>query len=116
MADLVVEGTDLVLRLTRAEKLEGVHGDLRVPLSAVTGVEVLDDAHRAADMVGFKVGTRIPGIVEVASVHGARSIFAAVHRDTPRGVRVSLSDSAQDEWIVGSADPEGVAAAIKPVV
>lgn len=68
--NLVVEGTELVLRLTRAEKLEGVHGDLRVSLSAVAGVEVLDDAHQAADMVGIKVGTRIPGVVEVPQSTG----------------------------------------------
>ncbi|MGH9046339.1 MAG: hypothetical protein ACRDVW_03390 [Acidimicrobiales bacterium] len=112
MGDLVVDGDELVLRLTRAEKFEGVHGDLRAPLSAVTGVEVLDDAHQAADMLGIKVGTRIPGVVEVATVHGARTIFAAVHRDTPRGVRVSFSGAAQDEWVIGSADPEGVTATI----
>lgn len=112
MAHLVVDGDELVLRLTRAEKLEGVHGDLREPLSSVTGVEVLDDAHLAADILGFKVGTRIPGVVEVATVHGARTMFAAVHRDTPRGVRVSFSGAAQDEWVVGTTDPEEVAAAI----
>ena len=112
MANLVVDGDDLVLRLTRAEKLEGLHRDLRAPMSTVTAVEVLDDAHRAADMIGIKVGTRIPGVIEVATVHGARTIFAAVHRDTPRGVRVSFTGAEQDEWIVGSTDPEGIAAKI----
>ncbi len=113
MAELAVEGGELVLRLSRAEKLEGIHADLRVPLSAVTGVEVLDDAHRAADIVGVKAGTRIPRIVEVATVVGVdRTIFAAVHRDTPRGVRVSLEGVEQDELIVGCADPEAVAASI----
>ncbi len=47
-----------------AEKAEAVHGDLRVPLSAIRGVEVLDDAW--------------------------------------------------DEWIVGCADPEAVAAGLPP--
>ncbi len=112
MADLVIEGDELVLRLSREEKLEGVHRDLRAPLSSVTSVDVLEDAHRAADTMGIKVGTRIPGVIEVASVIGARKIFAAVHRGTPRGVRVSLSGVGQDEWIVGSTDPEEVAAAI----
>ncbi len=111
MAELVVEGDDLVLRLSRTEKLEAVHGDLRVPRSAVTAVEVLDDAHQAADIIGLKVGTRIPGVVEVATVHGRdRTVFAAVHRATPRGVRVVLSGADHDEWIVGCADPEAVAA------
>lgn len=113
MAELVTEGSELVLHLSRKEKLEGIHGDLRVPLSAVAAVEVLDDAHEAADMIGFRAGTRIAGVVEVATVHGTdKTIFAAVHRDTPRGVRVSLSGAAQDEWIVGCSDPESVAATI----
>ncbi|HTW97385.1 MAG TPA: hypothetical protein VMD59_01335 [Acidimicrobiales bacterium] len=111
MAELAIEGDELVLHLSGAEKLESVHGDQRVPLSGVTGVEVLDDAHGPADMVGLRVGTRIPRVVEVASVSGlSRKIFAAVHHDTPRGVRVFLGEGTYDEWIVGCADPEGVVA------
>lgn len=113
MAELVIEGEDLALHLTRAEKLEGVHGDLRVPLASVTAVEVLDDAHRAADVLGVKAGTRIAGVVEIGTVRTAgKKLFVAVHRDTPRGLRVSLAGAGQDEWIVGCADPEAVAAAL----
>ena len=113
MAELVIGPTDLTLRLTNAEKVEGIHGDLRAPLTAITGVEVLDDVHGAADIVGLRAGTRIPRVIEVASVHGVRrTIFAAVHHDTPRGVRVSLRDQPYDEWIVGCADPEAVATSI----
>jgi hypothetical protein len=112
MAELAVNANELVLTLTRAEKLESLHGDLRVPRSAVVGVDVVDDAHAAADIIGFKVGTRLAGVTEVATVHGATTIFAAVHRDTPRGVRVRLAGAEQDEWIVGCANPEAVAAAI----
>ena len=67
---LVVGETDLVLRLTSAEKVEGIHSDLRAPLNAVTGVEVLDNAHGAADIVGLRAGTRVPRVIEVASVTG----------------------------------------------
>ena len=113
MAQLEVDGTDLVLRLSTGEKVEGMHGDLHAPLTSVTGVEVLDDAHRAADIVGIRAGTRIPRVIEVASVHGVnKTIYAAVHHDTPRGVRVSLAGQSYDEWIVGCADPEAVAASI----
>jgi hypothetical protein len=112
MAELRVEGGDLVLHLTGAEKVEGVHGDLRAPLSAVRGVEILDDAHAPAD-IGIKIGTRISGVIEVGTIGGrARQLFAAVHRDTPRGLRVRLEGSSYDEWIVGCADPEAVAAGL----
>lgn len=110
MAELRIEGSELVLHLSVAEKAEAVHGDLRVPVSAVTGVEILDDAHGPADR-GFKVGARLPGVTEVASIHSeGRKIFAAVHHNTPRGLRITLSGVSYDEWIVGCADPESVAA------
>lgn len=112
MAELNVEGDELVLHLSGVEKVEGVHRDLRAPLSAVRGLEVLDDAHGPAGIrAGVKVGTRIPGIVEVGTIQGlTRRLFAAVHHDTPRGLRVRLDGTSFDEWIVGCTDPEAVAA------
>jgi hypothetical protein len=114
MAELRVEGSELMLHLSAVEKVEGVHGDLRVPLSAVTGIDVLDDAHEPVGWrAGVKIGSRIPGIIEVGTVQGrAKRLFAAVHHDTPRGLRVRLDGSTYDEWIVGCADPESVAASI----
>jgi hypothetical protein len=112
MAELRVEDGDLVLHLTGVEKAESVHGDLRAPLSSVRGVEILDDAHAPVGIrAGVKIGTRIPGVVEVGTVLGrTKRLFAAVHHDTPRGLRVRLAGSTYDEWIVGCADPEAVAA------
>lgn len=115
MAELQIADDQLVLHLTAAEKVESIHGDLRVPLAAVKSVEVIEDAHRRAGIrAGVKVGTRIPGVIEVATIRGRKTkIFAAVHHDTPRGVRVVLADgSSWNEWIVGCADPEAVAAAV----
>jgi hypothetical protein len=114
VAELRVEGGDLVLHLTGLEKVEGVHDDLRVPLSAVRGVEILDDAHAPVGVhAGVKIGTRLPGVVEVGTVQGrTKRLFAAVHHDTPRGLRVRLEGSSYDEWIVGCADPESVAAGL----
>ena len=112
MAELQVKAAELVLHLSAAEKVGGVHGDLRVPLSAVRGVQVIQDAHEPADH-GIKLGTRIPGMIEVGTVRGdGRNIFAAVHPDTPRGVRILLDGSFYHEWIVGCADPESVAHAV----
>jgi hypothetical protein len=109
MAELRVQGGDLLLHLTWLEKVEGVHGDLRAPLSAVRGVDILDDAHGPVGVhAGVKIGTRIPGVVEVGTVQGPKRLFAAVHRDTPRGLRIRLAGSDYDEWIVGCADPETV--------
>jgi hypothetical protein len=108
VAELLVDGDDLVLRLTRLERLEAVHGDLRAPLASVRSIEVLEDAHEPADH-GLKVGERLPGVSEVASIYADGSrLFAAVHRDTPRGLLVMFEGSGYDAWVVGCADPEAV--------
>jgi uncharacterized protein len=114
MAELQLAGSELVLHLSGAEKAEAVHGDLRVPLSAVRDVEVIDDTHSWTKIgAGLKVGMRLPGVASVATVHGhGEKVFVAVHRDTPRGVRVHLEGAPWDEWIVGCADPEAVAATL----
>lgn len=113
MAELLVEGNEVVLHLSRLEKLEAVHGDLRAPLAAVRSVEIVEDAHEPADH-GLKVGERLPGHSEVATVHTrGQTLFAAVHHDTPRGIRIDFDGCAYDAWIVGSADPESLAASLR---
>lgn len=113
MAELSVEGDELVLRLSRVEKMESVHGDLRAPRAAVRSVQVLEDAHEPADR-GLKVGERLPGHSEVATVRTKGAVlFAVVHHDTPRGVRIDFDGADYDAWIVGSADPESVKARIE---
>jgi hypothetical protein len=116
MAELQLEGGELVLHLSGAEKAEALHGDLRVPLSAIRGVEVIGDTHSWTGIgAGFKVGMRVPGVATVATVRGhGEKVFVAVHHDTPRGVRVRLEGAPWDEWIVGCADPETVAATVAP--
>jgi hypothetical protein len=46
VAELRVEGTELVLLMGALEKAERWHGDIRGPLRCVTSVRVVDDAWR----------------------------------------------------------------------
>jgi hypothetical protein len=109
MATLEKDGGDLVLRLSLGEKILGVHGDPRVDISYVRHVEILENAHNPADH-GFKIGERIPGVSEVGTIlEGGKKLFAAVHRNTPRGLRILFEGAPFDEWIVGCEDPEEVA-------
>ncbi len=112
MAELNVEGDELVLHLSGQERLEAIHGDLRAPLSTIRSVEILNDAHKSADR-GVKFGTRIARVVEVATITSkGKRIFAVVHHDTPRGIQINFDGAAQDAWIVGCPNPEEVAALI----
>jgi hypothetical protein len=113
MAEVLVEGDELVVRLRAVEKLEAVHGEVKVPLGSVRSVEVLDDAIGAVH--GFRVGTGIPGSVAVGTFTSRDDhIFAVVHHDTPRGVRLRLEGAPYDELIVGCDDPESVVASLRP--
>jgi hypothetical protein len=111
MAELEVDGEDLVVKQTGFEKAESVHADPKVPLSSVRRVEVLDDAIGAVH--GFRVGTGIPGSVAVGTFTSRDArIFAVVHHDTPRGVHVVMEGAKYDEFVVGCPDPESMAAEI----
>jgi hypothetical protein len=46
VAALRVDNDDLVLHMDAAEKAEGFHGDIRVPLRTVTGVHAVDASGR----------------------------------------------------------------------
>jgi len=112
MAELCVDGDELVLRLSDSERFEGVHGDLGAPLSVVRALVGVDDAHERTDH-GLKVGTRLRGVIEVGKVlRGSERVFAVVHPNTPGGVRADVDGANWDAWIVGCADPEGVKARI----
>ena len=112
MAELRIDGEELVLHLSRTEKLEAVHGDLRAPRSAVRSVQVLEDAHEPVDH-GFKQGERLPGYSEVAIVRSrGQKLFAVVHHDTPRGVRIDFEGLDYDAWVIGSDDPQSLKATI----
>jgi hypothetical protein len=109
MAELVRDGDELVVALTTAEKLEAAHGDIRVPMSSVGEVEVVDDVVHAVH--GFKsVGAAWPGRFAIGTFRGnGIKTFAVAHHATARGVRVTLSGSNFDELVVGCEDPEEVA-------
>jgi hypothetical protein len=44
VAALIVDGSDLVVRMSDVEKFEAIHPDVRVPMSAVRAVRVVDEA------------------------------------------------------------------------
>ncbi|MFB5189077.1 hypothetical protein [Alicyclobacillus fastidiosus] len=106
MAELVREGDTLVLRLTSIEKVEALHGDIHVPISSVQTITVIDDVIHAVH--GLKLpGSRLPGVFAMGTfVSLEGTIFAIVHHQTKRGVKVTLNGVSFDGLIVGVNDPE----------
>jgi hypothetical protein len=69
IAELSRDGDELVLTLTALEKAESIHGDIRVPMSSVRDVEVVDDVIHAVHGLKFP-GTRWPGRFAIGGIIG----------------------------------------------
>ncbi|MCF8567378.1 PH domain-containing protein [Alicyclobacillus tolerans] len=109
MAELVREEDTIVLRMSTIEKLEGVHGDIKVPVSAVQSVTVLDDVIHAVHGVKMP-GSRLPGVFAMGTFLSKEgTTFVMVHHQNKRGLKLALKGVSYDALIVGVDDPEQVA-------
>lgn len=110
MSSVEVHDEGLRLRLTRLERLLALHGDVVVPWTAVSGIEVVSDAHAAV------VGVRAPGLGlpnrllgTWRTSHGPEFVDVTGHLP---GVRVGLRDQPFVSLLVGTADADELAALV----
>ena len=111
MATLRVESTDLVLRLSRWEKLGGLHGDIRVPRSAVEDLRV--SRKPFGDLRGIRApGTGLPRRIALGTwrYRGGKD-FAALYGGKP-AVIVRLREGPFQRLLVSAEDADAVAAAL----
>lgn len=117
MARLLVDGGELVVRLSWWEGLLARRHEVRVPLSAVRGVTVERDWWRALRGVGGS-GSFIPGVVALGvRTHPAGYDFAAVRAVRAPVVEVELRSPVQSPFArlavsVGGPDPVAAAEAV----
>ena len=119
MADIVREGDEIVLRLSTGERIMAVHRDIRVPRSAVQGVDVIDEPIRRIQGLkprNFRVfGSYWPGWFAYGSFFdGAarRLLFAAVNRRQPGGLEITLDGARYTRLIVSLDHPDAAKAAL----
>lgn len=111
MATLVVDDADLVLRLSRWEKLGGLHGDIRVARSAVEDLHVSHEPF--SEVRGVRApGTGVPRRVALGTwrYRGGKD-FVAVYRSKP-AVVVRLREGPFRRLLVSADDADAVAAAL----
>ncbi len=112
MATIRIERRSMIIELTRAERLEGLHGDVRVPLEAIRQVDVLD--RPLEELHGLRApGLHIPGRTAVGTWRSRDGRTFVVEHHRARAVRFTLSGSPFDQVIVGSEDPEELAATVE---
>jgi hypothetical protein len=108
MATITNTEKELQLTLTRRERIAALHGDIRVPLSAVRDVRVTEDA------VGAARGLRAPGLnlphrIKIGTWRGrGRRQFLVARRDIP-AVHIFLTGTGFDELVVSLPDAHRVA-------
>jgi uncharacterized protein len=112
MSTVTVGAEELVVALTRGEKIAGLRGDVRVPLSAVAGVEVVPDALAAVH--GLRLpGLSLPGVRKIGTWRtrdGAEYVVAARGQ---AGVRIRLRGHKPASVLVGTHDAEQLAARVR---
>ena len=103
MAELEADGDELVLHLHTVEKAEGFHGDIRLPLSAVTAIRAVDDPW--PELRGIRApGTGVPEVIAVGTRRGDfGKDFAAVHGRGP-AVVVELAGADYGRLVVTCDD------------
>ena len=108
MAELQIEDSELVLHLSSVEKMEGLHGDVRVPLSSVTAARSVDDLWQ--ELRGMRApGTGVPGTLAVGTWRGGfGKDFAVVHGHGP-GVVVEVAGEEYARLLVSMADADVIA-------
>jgi hypothetical protein len=114
---LAIEGLELVVHLSLAEKLAAIHGDARFSLSSVTDVVVEPNVWAALR------GVRAPGTgVPYVLAYGRRrwlggKDLAFVRGGRRPGLRVDFDDaSPYARLVVTVADPQASVVAIRSVI
>jgi hypothetical protein len=91
VAELIVQGSDLVLHLPVTQKILGFHGDIRVPLTSVQSVAAVDKPWLA--LRGRRMaGTALRGSTAIGTwIHGDREFDFCVLRHQLKAVQVDLN-------------------------
>jgi hypothetical protein len=104
VAQLLIEGTQLRVRLSLPEKLGALRGDISIPLMTITGVRVSDEPW--SELRGVRApGTGIPRLVSLCTRRG-KSIrdFAAVYGHAGQAVVIEASGAQFDRLVISRKD------------
>jgi len=115
MADIARDGNQIVLTLSIGERIMAMHRDVRVPLSAVKSIDIVDRPIRRIQGLkprNWKVfGGYWPGWFAYGSFFDGtvgQRLFAAVSGRKPGGLEISL-DGAKYTRLIVSLDHPGAA-------
>jgi hypothetical protein len=108
MVNVHLVGASLDIDLSPLEKLAALRGDIQVPASAVTGVDVVD--HALNVVTGVRApGLHIPQRAKIGTWRSSgRRVFAVARARRP-ALRIELTGEKYDALIVSLPEAELVA-------
>ncbi|TDT16829.1 hypothetical protein BDK89_2427 [Ilumatobacter fluminis] len=113
MESMSVNQHEVVIELSRFEKVMGFLGDLHIPRSAIESVTVVDDPH--GELSGFRApGLSVPGHTKIGTWRGKGKRIVAVIRKEQRALVIDTPELDTTRFIVTADDPDALAAALVP--
>lgn len=111
MAEVRIEGDDVVVHLSAIEKVGAVHGEPRAPLSSVTAARAVADVW--TELRGMRSpGTVFPGEIMLGTTRGQfGKDFCAVSKHRA-GVVVEMEGQEFKRFLVSTDGSEQVVAAL----
>ncbi len=112
MANVAIEGNELVVQLSKLEKVGALQGGVRVNLGSVKEARVTQDPF--AELRGIRApGTGFPKVIMLGTTRGGfGKDFCAVYRGKP-AVLVELAGAEWSRLLVCVEQPEALVERIK---
>jgi hypothetical protein len=100
MARLLLEGNDLVLKLSFWEKVWSLHSNPRTPIGSVEKVEFVDTLWSSKVLRGVRApGTGIPYVVLLGTMRGRRYRDFVALKGRKMGVVLTFNSTPFARWI-----------------
>jgi hypothetical protein len=110
MAQLKLDGEDLVVELGPLEQVGALLTGVRVPRSSVTGARLTDDPY--AELRGLRVGTGFPYVIVLGRmIFSGGTDFVAIY-GTRRTAVIDLAPGSRFARLLVSSPDEAVVAAL----
>ncbi|GAA2286996.1 hypothetical protein GCM10010149_36620 [Nonomuraea roseoviolacea subsp. roseoviolacea] len=112
MAEISIDGDNLVVEIEGLDKLWALKSRLVIPLANVRGATA--DPGAVAGFKGLRApGTHIPGVITAGTFHlDGEKVFWDVH-DPVKAVVIALADERYARLVVEVADPRATVALIE---
>ncbi|MGC4868616.1 hypothetical protein ACLQ3B_24630 [Micromonospora sp. DT53] len=112
MANVLIDGDDLVVQIEGMDRLWSLKNRMVIPLANVRGATA--DPGIAAEPKGLRApGTSLPGVITAGTFHqDGERVFWNI-RDGARAVVIELADEHYARLVVEVADPAATVALIE---